>query len=134
MSGNVPALIICSESPERERIGEVVRRCGMRAVHCPTLADACSMLTEKIFALVICSDSLPDSNLHASLQSLSGASSGAPVIAISRHAEWEACLAAIDAGAFDYLAMPVQAREAERVVRGALEHTGRHRQIMHSAA
>jgi DNA-binding NtrC family response regulator len=130
----VPALIISPDPSERDFVGEVVRKCGLRPLHCPNLADACAMLTENIFALVICSDRLSDSDLYSSLKSLAGASAGTPVIVLSRHAEWEACVAAIDAGAFDYIACPLRSVEAERILRIALAHSGHAPETTHAAA
>jgi DNA-binding NtrC family response regulator len=134
MTSAVPALIISPESTERDFIGEIVRKCGLRPVHCPNISEACAMLTKKIFALVICSDHLSDSDLYSSLKSLAGASAGAPVIVLSRHAEWEACIAAIDAGAFDYIACPLHSVEAERILRSALAQSTHSQVISHAAA
>jgi DNA-binding NtrC family response regulator len=131
---SVPALIIGPESSERDHIGEVVRNCGLRPVFCPTLADACAMLTQRIFALVICSDRLPESDLGVSLKSLAGASTGAPVIVLSRDAEWDSYVAAIEAGAFDYITYPLRSVEAERILRSALAHSGPTRGVSHAAA
>jgi len=44
-----------------------------------------------------------------------------PVIAVSRHGETRDYLAAMDAGAFDYMAGPLQREEVSRIVKKALE-------------
>lgn len=134
MASAALALIISPESTERDFVGEIVRKCGLRPVNCPNLSEACAMLTEKIYALVICSDGLSDSDLYSSLKSLAGASAGTPVIVLSRHAEWKACIEAIDAGAFDYIACPLHSVEAERILRSALAHSAHHLQVVSHAA
>jgi DNA-binding NtrC family response regulator len=44
------------------------------------------------------------------------------VIALSHLAEWDACVDAFSAGAFDYIACPPNPNETERVLRSALGH------------
>ena len=44
------------------------------------------------------------------------------MIALSHLWEWDSCVEAISAGAFDYIACPPDSKETERVLRLALEH------------
>jgi DNA-binding NtrC family response regulator len=116
--------MISSDISHRENIARVARRCGLYLVFSPCLADACDILARQRFALIFCTDRLPDSDLPASLQSLRDAATGVPVIVLSRLAEWPACIDAMCAGAFDYIACPAEPAETERILRLAL---GQHR-------
>jgi len=132
MASALPVLIISSQPSHRDRIAEVVRRCGLRPVFSPTLADARSILAETHPALIFCGDDLPDSDLRHSLAILT-AQAQIPVIALSHLGEWDWCVEAISAGAFDYIACPPDPRETERIVRLALDY-GREPYAKHSAA
>ena len=117
----LPVLIVSSQASRRNQIAEVVRKCGMRPVFAMTLADARSILTELRPAAVLCGDELPDSDFLSSIHILRSAAR-APVIAVSHLAEWGSCVEAFSAGAFDYIACPPDPREAERVLRLAIDH------------
>ena len=132
MAAALPVLIVSSEASHRDRVAEVVRKCRLRPVFSPSLADALSILKEMQPSIVFCGDALQDSDLRASLRTLTAAV-GAPVIALSRRAEWDWCVEAMSAGAFDYIACPPDPREIERVLRLALEQ-GRPLDARHSAA
>jgi DNA-binding NtrC family response regulator len=121
MANGLPVLIVNSQPSHRDRIAEVVRNCGLRPVFSPTLADARSILAETHPALIFCGDDLPDSDLRHSLAILT-AQVPVPVIAVSHLGEWDSCVEAISAGAFDYIACPPDPREAERIVRLALDY------------
>ena len=132
MATALPVLIVSSQASHRDRVAEVVRKCRLRPVFSPSLADALSILTEMRPSMVFCGDDLEDSDLRASLRTLTAAA-GAPVIVLSHLAEWDSCVDAMSAGAFDYIACPPDPRETERVLRLALEH-GRGLRARHSAA
>jgi DNA-binding NtrC family response regulator len=121
MTDVLPVLIVTSQASHRNQIAEVVRKCALRPVFAMTLADARSILSELRPAAVFCGDELPDSDLLSSIHVLRSAAR-APVIAVSHLAEWDSCVEAFSAGAFDYIACPPDPREAERVLRLAIEH------------
>jgi DNA-binding NtrC family response regulator len=79
------------------------------------------ILLETRPAVIFCGDDLPDGDLLVSLQTLA-ADTTVPVIALSHLAEWDACVDAFSAGAFDYIACPPNPNETERVLRSALGH------------
>jgi DNA-binding NtrC family response regulator len=121
MASALPVLIVSSQASHRDKIAGVVRKCGLRPVFAPSLADALSILTETHASVILCGDDLPDGNLRASLQALTTATE-VPVIALSHLAEWGSCVDAFSAGAFDYIACPPDPNETERVLRLALNH------------
>ena len=132
MASALPVLIVSSQASHRDTVAEVVRRCKLRPVFSPSLADARSILTDTHPAIIFCADDLSDSDLRNSLQALA-TTARVPVIALSRLAEWASCVEAISAGAFDYIACPPDPRETERVLRLALDHC-RESYARHSAA
>jgi len=121
MANALTVLIVSSQAAHRDRVAEVVRKCGLRPVFSPTLADARSILAESCPAIIFCEDDLPDSELRDSLATLTAAAR-VPVIALSSLAEWTSCLEAFSAGAFDYIACPPDPRETERIMRLALDY------------
>jgi DNA-binding NtrC family response regulator len=125
-----PVLIVSSNPFHREQIAELMRRCRLRPVLAPSLSDARLILAETHPLVVFCSDELDDSGLCDSIQTLRS-ESGVPVIAFSHLAEWDPCVQAFCAGAFDYIAYPPDPKETRRVLGLALgqfrrEHPRRH--------
>jgi two-component system response regulator PilR (NtrC family) len=110
----------------------VAYRCGLYLIFATDLREACALLARDRFALVFCSDQMCGGNVAALLQSLRASAPEIPMIIVSRCAEWEACLNAMCAGAFDYIAWPLDPAEADRVVRQALAQQPAKR--FHSAA
>lgn len=98
----------------------ITERLRMQTVHCASLSDARTQIDQGAFRVVLCADDLPDCNLRMALHVLTAATRGVPVIVISHLAEWEACVKALDAGAFDYIPCPPDEAEAERILRLAL--------------
>jgi DNA-binding NtrC family response regulator len=127
-----PVLIVSSNSSQRSQIADFARRCKLRPVLAPSLADARSLLTEAHPLVVFCSDELSDSSLRQAIQTLR-LESGVPVIALSRHDEWAHCVEACSAGAFDYIACPPEPRESRRVLGQALHQFRREHHRPHAA-
>lgn len=122
MTDVLPVLIITSQPSYRNQIAEVARKCALRPVFAMTLADARSILSELRPAAVVCGDELPDSDLFSAIRLLKS-TARTPVIAVSHLAEWGSSVEAFSAGAFDYIACPPDPREAERVLRLAIDHS-----------
>jgi two-component system response regulator HydG len=113
-------LIVSSDSRQCEQTEEIVRRLGLQAIRCASLTDAYALMEEQTFQLVLCGDDLPDCNLRTAVRILASSTRGAPVIVLSRLADWGAYIRALSAGAFDYIACPPEPLEAERILRLAL--------------
>jgi DNA-binding response OmpR family regulator len=123
-------LIICAEGESRKRIVATTHKCGLGPVSCSTLNDARSLLARQHFTVVFCSDTLPDGDFRAVIQT----ARSIPIIVLSRLAEWESYLVAINAGAFDYIACPPDPAETERILRFALSESSRTHRTDHVAA
>lgn len=123
-------LIICAEGESRERVMATTHKCGQDPVSCSTLDDARSLLARQQFAIVFCSDTLLDGDFRAVIRTVRSI----PVIVLSRLAEWEPYLLALNAGAFDYIACPPDPVETERILQIALNESSRIRQAAQMAA
>jgi DNA-binding NtrC family response regulator len=121
MFNTPPALIVCSDPAQSNKAIEMLRRIGLRHVLCTSLMDARALVERQIFQFVLCADELPDCNLRTAIRVLSASTGGVPVIVISHLADWDAFIRALSAGAFDYIACPPEAADAERILRMALE-------------
>jgi DNA-binding NtrC family response regulator len=134
MLSELPVLIICSDSAQGAKADDIVRGMGLQSVICSSLTDARSLIARQPFQLILCDDSLPDCNLRTSLKVLSSATGGVPVVVLSHLAEWDSYMKALSAGAFDYIALPPERVETERILRLALNQNPRARSASHSAA
>lgn len=116
-------LIICADGESREKVINTIHKCGLSPVSCSTLDDARFLLAQQHFNIVFCSDTLTDGDFRAVIW----AARPIPVIVLSRFAEWEPYLVALNAGAFDYIACPPDPVETERILWLALrEFSGIH--------
>ena len=91
-------------------------------------------MEEQTFQLVLCGDDLPDCNLRTAVRILASSTRGAPVIVLSRLADWDAYVRALSAGAFDFIACPPEPAEAERILRLALAQNPPPRSASRTAA
>lgn len=123
-------LIIGTEEVSRERIIATTYKCGLGSVSCSTLGEARSLFARQYFHIVFCNDNLPDGDFRAVIRT----ARSSPVIVLSRLAEWEPYLAAINAGAFDYIACPPEPVETERILWFALRESSRVHQAAQMAA
>lgn len=120
MSSTPPVLIVCSEVSQCCKIAEVLGQMGLQPVFCSSLTDARAQIERQGFSFVLCDDNLPDCNLRTAVRVLSASTNGIPVIVLSHLADWDSCMRALNAGAFDYIACPPEPAETERILRLAL--------------
>jgi DNA-binding NtrC family response regulator len=78
--------------------------------------EARIFMTAQKFRVVFCHDTLPDGDFRGVVS----AAKPTPVVVLSRLAEWDHYLAALRAGAFDYIACPPDSAETERIVWSAI--------------
>ena len=132
-----PVLVVSSNILQLEQVARFIRHCKLQPVLAPSLADARMILMQTRPLIVFCSDDLDDCPLPRAIKTLR-VESGVAVIALSNLAEWAPCLEAYSAGAFDYIACPLNVKEGRRVVRMALgefrrEHPRPERARFHAA-
>jgi DNA-binding response OmpR family regulator len=114
-------LIIGVEGESRERIIATTHKFGLGPVSCSAVDDARSLLARQHFKVVFCNDNLPDGDFRAVIRT----AMSILVVVLSRLAEWEPYLVAINAGAFDYIACPADPVETERILWFALRKFSR---------
>ena len=114
-------IVLCPNDNTRGAVMQTVRKCNLEPVPCSSYGEARHLLGSHDLAAVFCSDSLNDGDYSEVIET----ARPVPVIVLSRYAEWEPCLAALDAGAFDYVACPPDVRELERILWFALDRRWR---------
>ncbi len=132
MQNRCLALLISPDTNHYRGLAPLASRCGLHLIFSATLRNARPLLARDRFSVIFCSDRTDGCTVPMLLQSLRVAAPDIPVIVLSRHNEWAACLHAMRAGAFDYVAWPPEPAETERIVRlaAALQAA----QQLHSAA
>ena len=114
-------LILCPEDENRNKIVASVRRCGLDPLLSSNYREARDLLGLHNLAAAFCTDTLEDADYPQIIE----AAKPVPVIVLSRFAEWDPYLAALAAGAFDYISCPPDPREVERILSSAIrEHLG----------
>jgi len=121
----LPILVICGEGESRERIVEIIQKCGLRPTCCCSLREALRLLARQSFSAVFCNDTLPDGDFRAIVYEVRKSSVDVPVIVLSRLADWDAYLSAIGAATFNYTACPPDSAETERILWSALSESAR---------
>jgi two-component system, NtrC family, response regulator PilR len=134
MLSRAQVLIVSPDAAQRENANEIVRHMGLFPVTCTSLTDARALTGRETFKFVLCNDDLPDCNLRTSVRVLMYSTGGVPVIVLSHLADWDAYVRALNAGAFDYIACPLDPIETERIMRLALEQNPHPRSSSHAAA
>jgi two-component system response regulator PilR (NtrC family) len=109
-------LVIAPESEHHEKINVAMHRCGLSSFSCRKLDEARKFLAKQKFSVVLCHDTLPDGDFR----DVVAAVKPTPVVVLSRFAEWDHYIAALRAGAFDYIACPPDLAETERIMRSAI--------------
>lgn len=112
MIGVEQVLVISPEAGHHKEISAAVQRYGIGSICCTKLVEAERFLGQQKVSVVFCHDTLPDGDF----QRVIAAVTPTPVVVLSRFAEWDHYLAALRAGAFDYIAYPSDSAEIERIV------------------
>jgi len=134
MMNVLPILIVGAEREKWEGIIQAARKFNLRETHCRGLREAVRLLAREDFSVVFCNDTLPDGDFQALLRESGKSTASAPVIVLSRLGDWDSYLDALGAGAFDYIAYPLDTNEAERILCAALGESSRHHRVGHAVA
>jgi len=119
MSSLFRGMVVSSEDSVRRRLAELLRQSGLTPVLASTVADSQAALARDKVCMLLCDECLADGNYQAVVEIVRQADAKAPVIVFSRAGDWPEYLAAIRAGAYDYLAYPPAPTELHRVIRNA---------------
>ena len=114
-------LVVDDEADIRELLGMTLTRMGLEA-HCAgTTAEALALLGKHQYELCLTDMRLPDGDGLAVLAHVSKHHPNLPVAVITAHGSTENAVAALKAGAFDYLAKPLALNQLRTLVRSALK-------------
>ena len=121
MINSGPVLIISSDDENRAMLVASVLKSGMDPHSCANYGEARGLLEKESFGVILCSDSLVDGDYFSVIER----AKPIPVVVTSRLAQWNPYLAALRAGAFDYIACPPNPSEVERILWSALDEYSR---------
>src|ERR1700757_1628394 len=105
-------LVVSSDDEVRRNLAGIVGLYGSEPVLCVTVAHSRAVLCCLYpICLVVCEDRLADGSYRDLIEAVQRTSSDAPVIVVSRLADWNEYMNAIRAGAFDYIGLPPRRAE-----------------------
>jgi two-component system, NtrC family, response regulator PilR len=121
MSAKSHVLVVDDEADIRELLGLTLTRMGLET-HCvASTAEAFALLAKNSYDLCLTDMRLPDGDGLAVVDHVSRNHPSLPVAVITAHGSTENAVAALKAGAFDYLAKPVSLDQLRTLVRSALK-------------
>ncbi len=113
-------LVVDDEADIRELLAMTLTRMGLLSHSAATLQDALSLLAVNAYDLCLTDMRLPDGDGLSVLEFMAKSHPQTPVAVITAHGSTENAVAALKAGAFDYLAKPVALEQLRALIRSAL--------------
>ena len=113
-------LIVDDEADIRELLVLTLMRMGIEADSAATCAHAFARLAERSYDLCLTDMRLPDGDGLKVLQHIAEHHGNTPVAVITAYGSTENAVAALKAGAFDYISKPIQLKQVREVITAAL--------------
>lgn len=113
-------LVVDDEADIRELVVLTLMRMGVEADSADTCAHAFARLAERSYDLCLTDMRLPDGDGLSVLAHIGQRYGNTPVAVITAYGSTDNAVAALKAGAFDYLAKPIQLKQLREVVTAAL--------------
>jgi two-component system response regulator PilR (NtrC family) len=113
-------LIVDDESDIRELIVLTLMRMGVESVTASSCEEAYVRLAEQSFDLCLTDMRLPDGDGLGILTHIAANFGNTPVAVITAYGSTDNAVAALKAGAFDYLSKPIQLKQLREVITSAL--------------
>ncbi len=120
MSAKSQILVVDDEADIRELLGLTLARMGLDAHCAATTTEAYALLAKNSYDLCLTDMRLPDGDGLTVVDYVAKHHPNLPVAVITAHGSTENAVAALKAGAFDYLAKPVSLDQLRTLVRSAL--------------
>src|SRR6476646_1230321 len=120
MNAKSQILVVDDEADIRELLGLTLARMGLDAHGAATTAEAYALLAKNSYDLCLTDMRLPDGDGLAMVGYVAKHHPNLPVAVITAHGSTENAVAALKAGAFDYLAKPVSLDQLRTLVSSAL--------------
>jgi len=114
-------LVVDDEADIRELLGMTLTRMGLEAHCAASTSEALALLARNSYDLCLTDMRLPDGDGLAVVDYVARHHPNLPVAVITAHGSTENAVAALKAGAFDYLAKPVSLNQLRTLVRSALK-------------
>jgi len=114
-------LIVDDESDIRELLLLTLHRMGHEADAAGSCAEAYKLLSQNVYQLCLTDMRLPDGDGLDVLNHISERYPAVPVAVITAFGSTENAVAALKAGAFDYLAKPISLKQLRDIIRAALK-------------
>jgi two-component system response regulator PilR (NtrC family) len=121
MSARSQVLVVDDEADIRELLGMTLARMGLEAHCAATTSEAYKLLAQNSYDLCLTDMRLPDGDGLTVVDYVAKHHPSLPVAVITAHGSTENAVAALKAGAFDYLAKPVSLDQLRTLVRSALK-------------
>ncbi len=114
-------LIVDDEADIRELLSMTLQRMGLETDCAANEFEAVQLLQKSSYELCLTDMRLPDGDGLKLLEHVTAHYAATPVAVITAHGSTENAVAALKAGAFDYLAKPVSLNQLRALVRSALK-------------
>jgi two-component system response regulator PilR (NtrC family) len=114
-------LVVDDEADIRELLGLTLARMGLDAHCASSITEAYALLAKSTYDLCLTDMRLPDGDGLTVVDFVAKNHPNLPVAVITAHGSTENAVAALKAGAFDYLAKPVSLDQLRTLVRSALK-------------
>jgi two-component system response regulator PilR (NtrC family) len=121
MSAKNHVLVVDDEADIRELLGMTLSRMGLEAQCAASTTEAFALLASNHYDLCLTDMRLSDGDGLAMLEYVAKHHPDLPVAVITAHGSAENAVAALKAGAFDYVSKPVQLRQLRTLVQQALK-------------
>jgi two-component system response regulator PilR (NtrC family) len=121
MSAKSQVLVVDDEADIRELLGMTLARMGLDAHCASSTTEAYALLARNSYDLCLTDMRLPDGDGLTVVDYVAKNHPHLPVAVITAHGSTENAVAALKAGAFDYLAKPVSLDQLRKLVRSALK-------------
>jgi two-component system, NtrC family, response regulator PilR len=113
-------LIVDDEADIRELLVLTLMRMGVEADSAATVQEAFARLSERAYDLCLTDMRLPDGEGLQVLKHIQENHGNTPVAVITAYGSTDNAVAALKAGAFDYLSKPIQLKQLREVITAAL--------------
>lgn len=120
MNAKSHVLVVDDEPDIRELLGMTLARMGVESHGAASCEEALALLAANSYNLCLTDMRLPDGDGLSVLEYVAKNHPQTPVAVITAHGSTENAVAALKAGAFDYLAKPVSLEQLRALIRSAL--------------
>ena len=121
MTQGARVLIVDDEADIRELLGLTLLRMGLETDCAASESEAFDLLAKHNYSLCLTDMRLPDGDGLRVVEQVGKLQPNVPVAVITAHGSAENAVAALKAGAFDYLAKPLSLNQLRALVRSALK-------------